>query len=107
MTTGPDGRRALVVHTRMPAFDRDSGSQDIDNTVRFLLEGGWAVTFVAEEEEGIAEQRHAQRLRNLGVATYAGFSWVDRLVRTEAFALALIAFWEPTLKVLPVIRAHS
>ena len=30
-------RRALVVHTRMPAFDRDAGSQVVDNIVQFLL----------------------------------------------------------------------
>ena len=59
-------RRALVVHTRMPAFDRDSGSQDIDNTVRFLLDAGWSVTFLAREEAGVAEERHAQRLRQHG-----------------------------------------
>ena len=35
-------RRALVVQTRMPAFDRDSGSQDIDNAIRFLLDAGWS-----------------------------------------------------------------
>ena len=40
-------RRVLVVHTRMPAFDRDRGSQEIDNSIRFLLDAGWQVTFLA------------------------------------------------------------
>src|SRR5688500_6599649 len=92
---GMKGRRALVVHTRMPAIDRDSGSQDIDFTVQFLLRAGWKVTFLAREERGVAEERHAQRLRNMGVATHAGFSGAERLLRSNDFDLAVIAFWEP------------
>ena len=77
------GRRALVVHARMPAFDRDSGSQDIDNTVQFLLRAGWHVTYLAREEQGVAEERHAQRLRQMGVATHAGFGSAERLLRSN------------------------
>ncbi|MDQ1532378.1 MAG: hypothetical protein QOF28_139, partial [Actinomycetota bacterium] len=99
--------RALVVHTRMPAFDRDSGSQDIDNTVQFLLRAGWQVTFLAREEEGVAEERHANRLRQMGVATHAGFGAADRLLRSNGFDLALIAFWEPAAELLPLIRKLS
>ena len=40
-------RRALVVHTRMPAFDRDRGSQEMDTSIRYLLDAGWSVTFLA------------------------------------------------------------
>jgi glycosyltransferase involved in cell wall biosynthesis len=97
----------LVVHTRMPAFDRDSGSQDIDNTVRFLLDAGWSVTFLAREEEGAAEERHANRLRQLGVATYAGFGWLEPLARSGSHDLAIVAFWELATTVLPVLRRHS
>ncbi len=100
-------RRALVVHTRMPAFDRDSGSQDIDNTVQFLLRSGWQVTFLAREEEGVAEERHANRLRQMGVATHAGFGATERIVRSSGFDLALIAFWEPAAELLPVLRRLS
>ena len=100
-------RRALVVHTRMPAFDRDSGSQDIDNTVQFLLRAGWQVTFLAREEEGVAEERHANRLRQMGVATHAGFGATERILRSSGFDLALIAFWEPAAVLLPVLRRLS
>lgn len=100
-------RRAIVVHTRMPAFDRDSGSQDIDNTIRFLLDAGWSVTFLCREERGAAEERHANRLRQLGVATYEGFGWAEPLLRSGSFDLAVIAFWELSVAVLPVIRRHS
>ena len=100
-------RHALVVHTRMPAFDRDSGSQDIDNILRFLLDDGWSVTFVSQEEEEVAEERHAHRLRQMGVATYAGLGWVDRLVHSASFDLAVIAFWEVAEKVVPTLRRQS
>lgn len=98
---------ALVVHTRMPAFDRDSGSQDIDNTVRFLLRAGWQVTYLAREEQGVAEERHAQRLRQLGVATHAGFGGAERILRSNDFDLALIAFWELAAELLPLVRDHA
>ncbi len=81
-------RTALVVHTRMPAFDRDSGSQDIDNTIRWLLDDGWSVTFVCREEDGVAEERHAERLRQMGVATFAGFEWVPKR------AITLMSPWQ-------------
>ena len=100
-------RRALVVHARMPAFDRDSGSQDIDNTVQFLLRVGWRVTYLAREEPGVAEERHANRLRQLGVATHAGLGAAERLFRSNDFDLAVIAFWELAAQLLPQIRKHS
>ncbi len=100
-------RRALVVHTRMPAFDRDSGSQDVDNMVRFLLDAGWHVTFVAREERDQAEERHARRLRGMGVATHTGFGDVDGLLRSNDFDVAIIAFWELAATLLPRIRAIS
>ncbi len=99
--------RALIVHTRMPAFDRDSGSQDIDNMIQFLLRAGWQVTFLAREEQGVAEERHADRLRQLGVATHAGFDSAERLVRSNDFDLAIIAFWELAAELLPVLRKQS
>jgi glycosyltransferase involved in cell wall biosynthesis len=100
-------RRALVVHTRMPAFDRDSGSQDIDNILQFLLRADWQVTFLAREEQGIAEERHAHRLRQMGIATHAGFGNAERILRSSDFDLALIAFWEPAAEILPLLRKHS
>jgi GT2 family glycosyltransferase/glycosyltransferase involved in cell wall biosynthesis len=100
-------RRALVVHVRMPAFDRDSGSQDVDNMVRFLLRAGWKVTFLAREGEDLVEERHARRLRSMGVATHAGFADVDRLLRSNEFDLAIVAFWELAAELLPQLRRHS
>jgi glycosyltransferase involved in cell wall biosynthesis len=100
-------RSALVVHNRMPAFDRDSGSQDVDNTIRFLLDAGWRVTFLSREQEGQAEQRHANRLRQMGIPTYAGFRWSDRLLRSGGFDLVVVAHWEPAEALLPKIREHA
>ena len=100
-------RRALVVYTRMPAADRDSGSQDLDNTIHFLLRAGWHVTFLAREDAAVTELRHAERLRNLGVATHNGFGNAERLLRSNDFDLAIIAFWGLAAELLPRIRALS
>ena len=98
---------ALVTHTRMPAIDRDAGSQLVDHTIRFLLDGGWRVTFLTKEEPDVAERRHADRLRRMGVPAYAGFGWAERLLRSASFDLALISYWEPAATLLPLVRRLS
>ena len=98
---------ALVTHIRMPAFDRDAGSQLVDHTIRFLLDGGWRVTFLAKEEADVAERRHADRLRRMGVPTYAGFGWAEKLLRSASFDLALISYWEPAATLVPLVRRLS
>ena len=100
-------RHALIVHTRMPAFDRDSGSQDVDNTIRWLIDKGWSVTFLSQEGEEETETRHANRLRQMGVATYAGFDWAQRLLRSYDFDIAIIAFWQMSTEIVPLIREVS
>ena len=100
-------RHALVTHIRMPAVDRDAGSQLVDHTIRFLLDAGWRVTFLCKEEPDVAERRHADRLRGIGVPTYAGHGWAERLLRSNSFDLALISYWEPAAALMPLVRRLS
>lgn len=97
-------KRALVASIRLPAFDRDYGSHEVDMAVRYLLENGWSVTFLAEDE---AEDWHAERLRQQGVATYCGFDHAADVIAAGGFDLALLAFWKPATKLLPLIRRTS
>lgn len=98
-------RRALVVGTRVPEIDRDSGSLDLDNAIRVLLADGWQVSFVAAASDG--DERQAVRLRSLGVATHIGLDAVDELVMAHKFDLAYLAFWQPASEVIPVLRERS
>jgi glycosyltransferase involved in cell wall biosynthesis len=100
-------RHALVTHTRMPAVDRDAGSQLVDHTIRFLLDDDWRITFLGKEEPDVAERRHADRLRRMGVPAYAGFTWAERLLRSARFDLALISYWEPAAALIPLVRRLS
>jgi GT2 family glycosyltransferase/glycosyltransferase involved in cell wall biosynthesis len=100
-------RRALVTHIRMPAVDRDAGSQLVEHTIRFLLDDDWRVTFLSKEEPDVAERRHADRLRRMGVPVYAGFTWAERLLRSASFDLALISYWEPAAALVPLVRRLS
>ena len=43
----------------------------------------------------------------MGVATHAGFGDAERLLRSNDFDLALIAFWELAAELLPLLREHS
>jgi glycosyltransferase involved in cell wall biosynthesis len=100
-------RHALVTHIRMPTVDRDAGSLFVDYTIRFLLDAGWRVTFLAGQEPEAVERRHADRLRHMGVATYAGYDWAERILRAGDIDLALISYWEPASRLIPVVRQHS
>ena len=100
-------RQALVTHIRMPAVDRDAGSQLVEHTIRLLLNRGWRVTFLSREEAGVAERRHADRLRRMGVPVYAGHDWAERLLRSNTFDLALISYWEPAASLMPLVRRLS
>jgi len=98
-------RRVLVAHMRMPETDRDRGSGRVDAMIRFLLDAGWAVSFLSAEEAG--DPRHAARLRQLGVATYAGHEAAVEVIRHGDFDLALVSFWNVAAKLLPLLREHS
>ena len=98
-------RRALVSQTRMPELDRDRGSQRVDLVIRWLLDAGWSVTFLAQEDS--VDDWHAHRLRQQGVATFAGYGQASDVVSAGEFQLAVLAFWEPASHLVPVIRAHS
>jgi glycosyltransferase involved in cell wall biosynthesis len=100
-------RHALVTHIRMPTVDRDAGSQFVDHTIRFLLDGGWRVTFFTDEAPERIERRHAERLRRMGVPAYAGFEWAERILRSASFDLALISYWEPASRLIPLVRRLS
>jgi glycosyltransferase involved in cell wall biosynthesis len=100
-------RHALVTHIRMPTVDRDAGSLFVDYTVRFLLDAGWRVTFLAGQEPEAVERRHADRLRRMGVDTYAGYGWAERILTSADFELALISYWEPASRLIPLVRRHS
>lgn len=98
-------RRVLVSQPRMPEPDRDRGSQRVDDLIEVLLDEGWAVTFLAQEAN--VDERHANRLRQRGVATFAGFEIADQVLAAGAFDLAVLAFWEPASQLLPRIRERS
>jgi glycosyltransferase involved in cell wall biosynthesis len=98
-------RRVLVSQPRFPEIDRDTGSQRVDLFMRWLLERDWDVTFLATEED--SEPRHRRRLNQLGIPTYVGTHEAKAIVSAAKFDLALIAFWSPASRLLPILRTIS
>jgi glycosyltransferase involved in cell wall biosynthesis len=98
-------RRALVSQPRFPEIDRDTGSVRLNLFMRWLLERGWSVTFLATETD--SEPRHRHRLNQLGIPTYVGVNEAEAIVRGSKFDLALLAFWEPASRLLPILREAS
>ena len=80
-------RHALVTHIRMPTVDRDAGSLFVDYTIRFLLAAGWRDV---PRRPGARGGRAAPRRPAAppGVATYAGFDWAERILRSGDIDLA-------------------
>lgn len=99
----------------MPEFDREGGSRRLFHLIQLLCEGGWAVSFVAQNASG--GERYARALQQMGVATYAsGCAWAggreslinpEALLATGHFDLALIAFWDHAESYLPLVRSRS
>ena len=97
--------RALVVQPRVPAIDEDAGSQVVEGITRFLVDDGWSVTFLATDDS--VNLRHVRRLRQYGVATFNGMSKAPEVLAQGQFDLAVLAFWEPASRLLPLIRESS
>ena len=98
-------RHALVSAPRFPEIDRDTGSQRVDMFIRWLLDHDWSVTFLATETDG--EPRHAHRLQQLGIPTYVGCHEAEGILTACDFDLALLAFWEPASRLLPILGEVS
>lgn len=96
-------KRALVV-TRFPfEFDRDTGSQRLLSFIDFLMDDGWAITFVSQIPG--ADERYSRYLNQRGIPVYAGAGAdVIELLRCTEFALALILYWEAAETYIPLIR---
>jgi len=108
-------RRALVCAPKPAAFDRESGSKRVFDTIAFLRDAGWAVTFVAECADGDAAYRTL--LQQMGVTVYSGSETSARrpdalvdapaLVASGGFDLAILHFWWIGERYLPLLRKHS
>jgi len=111
-------RRALVASYYVPQPDRDSGGRRHSDLIRFLVEAGWSVDFVALH--GIAGADDAIReLNSLGVAVHDDSPRVRRdgtrvpnplfehLVSQTFFDLAVLAFWPVARFYLPTLRRRS
>ncbi len=98
-------QRALVVAPRAPEYDRDSGSQDIDLLIDSLLEAKYEVTFIGDQPAD--KLRYESRLRAKGVATHTGLDGREAMLAEQQFDVAVLAFWEPASRFIPVLRSVS
>jgi len=99
-------KRALVCAPRMPEYDRESGSKRIYDLIECLREGGWEVSFAAENAR--SGERYIRVLQQRGVATYAGFdSLTEKTIAVSGFDIAIFAFWYIGELQIPTIRRVS
>src|SRR3954463_9494645 len=96
-------KRVLIAAPLMPEFDRESGSQRGYDTIMFLREAGWAVSFVAENARG--GERYARLLQQRGVAVYHGFGQrFERLLSRGKLDVVIFAFWHLAEAQMQVVR---
>jgi glycosyltransferase involved in cell wall biosynthesis len=99
-------KRALVCSYYIPSRDQDSGSRRIFDTIVFLREAGWAVTFLSSN--GSTDARAAGELQQRGVIVYdrSAIS-LEELLGWGAFQIAILSYWPIAEYVAPVIRRVS
>jgi glycosyltransferase involved in cell wall biosynthesis len=98
-----NARRALVIAPTLPEFDREGGSRDVADLIRFLAEAGWSLSFVAGTNTG--GDRYVRQLEALGVAVHCAASGLpSAVVAGPAPDLVVIAFWHLAETILPVVR---
>jgi len=96
-------KRALVCSYHVPQPDRDSGSRRTFDSIRFLQEAGWHVTFLATD--GVGDAQDARNLSRRGIAVFDGLVHdVEQLLSASRFDFALIAFWLNAERLIPAIR---
>jgi glycosyltransferase involved in cell wall biosynthesis len=96
-------RRALIVAPTMPEFDREGGSRDIADMIRFLCEAGWSVGFVAGTADG--GERYTRQLRRLGVDVHVSSDGLPgAVIDGPAPDVVVIAFWHLGETLLPIVR---
>lgn len=95
-------RRVLILSPTLPEADREGGSRDLADLVDFLRAAGWTVQFTACTNQ--PDERHAARLRRLGVAVTITADLEPALFEGEAPELVVVAFWHLAERALPAIR---
>jgi glycosyltransferase involved in cell wall biosynthesis len=96
-------KRVLIAAPLMPEFDRESGSQRVYDTIMFLRDAGWAVSFVAENGRG--GDRYARLLQQRGVPVYNGFGErFERLLTRGKLDAVIFAFWHLAEAQMQLVR---
>ncbi|MQA73278.1 MAG: glycosyltransferase [Solirubrobacterales bacterium] len=101
-----NARRALIIASRLPEFDRESGLLRVSDLIDMLLRRGWEVTFGCMYEPTDGE-RYARELQQRGVETHAPLESLDSIRNPGRFDLAIIAYWYVAERFLPELRQAS
>jgi glycosyltransferase involved in cell wall biosynthesis len=101
-------KRALVCAPIVPEFDRESGSRRVFDTIGFLRELGYSVSFVAQNGKTPGARRYALALQQRGVAVHDGFGpELDELIENGRFDIVLCVFWYIGEALIPRVRELS
>lgn len=98
-------KRVLVCGPRMPEHDREGGSRRIYHLLRSFLKFGWSVSYLAED--AIGQERYAEMLRHMGIASYDHTDQREQLIAHGQFDLAMLEFWYTAEALLPAFRRLS
>lgn len=99
-------KRTLVCGLRPPAFDRESGGRRLFDLISILRHSGSEVAFLSPK--GPVEARYRAVLERMGVRVHTGTeSECWGTIRSGAFELAILAYWQVAELYLPMIRSAS
>ena len=95
----------LVCERRLAELDRRRGDLRLHHHIRFLLDAGWDVSFLAFRRD--ADLRYARILQQMGVNVTVGREHIEAVVRETQPDVALTYMWFAGEQMLPWLRGRS
>jgi hypothetical protein len=103
---GTGTKKILICTYHVVQENVDSSSRRLAHFVDFLLDDGWQIAVAAKNPA--AFDRRARGLRRRGIAVHPlQREALERLVATERFDVALVAFWHIAEPVVNLVRTLS
>ena len=107
LLTPKDKRHILIIDRALPAYDQDSGSLRMFSILGLLVDMGYIVTFLPDDQKKISQ--YDTDLQKMGVRTVYFNNSLEKFFQKEgaAFSQVLVSRPEQTYKYLPYIRAYA
>jgi glycosyltransferase involved in cell wall biosynthesis len=101
-----NSKRVLICSYHLPQLDVDSYSRRLFHFVEFLLEAGWSVTCIAQNDAGF--EQYVAWFQKKGVTVHVGFEEnLEQMATAGYFDVAILGFWHIAKPLIGHLRRCS